>query len=341
MKLPEPARYFPLEKGVYEVAPGLRTLGTPMGNGARDGQVFQLDSEFHRYRANKLACRRERLGKYVVTRELDPAVESAVARFLYERLVAEHPEAFVPSALPGGMRGLECRLTGERLRFSAEFELLGVEGAEGAEGGAEEAFPPYVSAYDALCSQVQEDVAVMVSPEPGRDWLAALHLCSPSHWAAEDKIGRNFFAVHVPVPGIDKINRAAASFVDAMIRKGPYVRFVWGFATDTRLNHHPDPAPGADAKEWKGRSFEPARPGSPFILRMERQCIVGLPEVAASVFTIRVYFEEGELIRRDPARRALLRSALLSMTPESRAYKGVASCLDEVIAWLDQAGPAG
>ena len=24
-------------------------------------------------------------------------------------------------------------------------------------------------------------------------------------------------------------------------RKGPFVRFAWGFSTDTRLNHHPEP----------------------------------------------------------------------------------------------------
>jgi hypothetical protein len=122
-----------------------------------------------------------------------------------------------------------------------------------------------------------------------------------------------------------------------MVHKGPYTRFVWGFGSDMRLNHHPEPAPGADPAVWKGRSFSRDREGSPFILRVERQVIHGLPEVNAAIFGIRIYFMDGEEIRRQPAHRALLRSALLSMTPESRVYKGLDQCMDEVIAWLDEA----
>jgi hypothetical protein len=323
--LPKSARYFPIEKGVYEVAPGLKSLGTPMGNGAADSKMFQLDENFPIYRANKLAGRQERLSKYFVTHDYSADVSTAVNRFLVRRLCEESPEWFSwQERQDGGV--LVCGLTNEAIELDSSYELKSVHG------------PAYACALDALCSQFQEDLAICSKRADGFDWLSALHLFSPSHWAAEDKIGKTFFQVHAPIPGIEKINRSAAALVDAMIYKGPYVRFVWGFGTDDRLNHHPHAPPGWDAAEWKGRSFRPeavAEGKSPFILRYERQVIHGLPEVSAAVFTIRVYFMGGEEIRRNPRERELLRSGLLSMNEESRGYKGVAQCMDQVIAWLD------
>ncbi len=329
--LPKPARYFPLEKGVYEVAPGLRTLGTDFGNGTADSRLFQLDTDYAKYRENRLASRAERLGKYVVTRDFRPEVEKEAVEFLIRKLTAEYPELFILTTQAGGNRALECRLTEETLVTDSNGNLVSTKSA---------VTPPYASAYDALCSQLQEDIAILATEKQSdgstRDWLAALSLCSPSHWAAEDKIGKTFFAIHEPIPGIEKINRAAAGFVDAMVNKGPYVRFVWGFGTDDRLNHHPIAPSGWDPKDWSGRSFDRNRPGSPFILRVERQVLHGLPAVGAGLFAIRVSFIEGTLIRKNPRDRDLLKSALLSMNPASRGYKGLEGHLEEVLKWLDE-----
>jgi hypothetical protein len=327
--LAQPVRYFPLEKGVYAVAPGLSTLGTPFGNGEADAKLLQFDSAFAEYRANRVRCRSERLSKYCLTDRLAPEVARAAARLLLDRLVVEHPLHFLLS-IARPLSTLECRLTGETLVFDEALQLVEARSPSALA-------PPYVSAWDALCSQLQEDVAIVVAPPGQTDWLAALHLCSPSHWAGEDKIGRAFTTIHRPIPGIEKINRAAASFVDAMINKGPYVRFVWGFGTDQRLNHHPSPPPGIAPEEWRGRKFKLNDPTSKLSLRVERQCTIGLPEVHAAIFTIRTYFIEGEMIRRDPRERELLRSALLSMTPESLAYKGLTESLADLLEWLDGA----
>ena len=326
--LPVPARYFPLEKGVYEVAPGLRTLGTSLGNGEKDSLVFQLDQEFPAYRDNKLKCRAERLGKYYQTHDFSEAVNQAVICFMVERLAQEHSKFFEITLEPSGITQLLCHLTGEKLCFDKQWNPTQITGPSGSPA-------PYVSAYDALCSQVQEDMAVLCSNSERAEWLAAIHLCSPSHWAAEDKIGKNFFQIHAPVAGIEKMNRSAPSLVDAMINKGPYVRFVWGFATDRQLNHHPVPPPGVPMEKWRGRSFNAAATQSPFTLRVERQVIYGLPAVNASIFTVRVYFIDGNDIRANPTERAQLRSSLLSMTPEHRIYKGLDKSMNEIIDWLD------
>ncbi len=324
--LPSPARYFPLEKGLYEVAPGLHPLGRSFGNGPLDAQALHITSRFPRYRANKLRARDERPGKYVCERDLEEETSSAVNAFLVERLCAEHPTLFTREPRGDGCI-LHAHHTGDRIELDARFRLSG--------GSAHDA--RFLSAFDALCLQFECDIAVVRAEgerERFRDWLAQLHLCAPSHWAAEDKIGLPFTAIHAPIPHIEKVNAAAESLVRAMIHRGPYVRFVWGFATDDRLNHHPEPPPGHDPDAWRGRSFDEARSPSPFLLRVERQLTWGLPHANAAIFGIHVTFIEGEDIRANAHERALLAAALRSLSPASRAYKSVEGSLDRVLAYL-------
>jgi hypothetical protein len=326
LHLPPPARYVPLDKGVYEVAAGLRKFGAPLGGGLHDSLVFPFDSGFTRFRANKLACRAERLGKYCALSGYEPATEQAVAAFLAGRLASEHPSLFASHTSTSGLR-LECRLTSETLGFDEAFQLR--EASQPPEG------PAYAHALDALASQLQEDVAVVQlrndttrerrapeGREAWRDRLVALHLCAPSHWAAEDKIGKDFITVHAPIPHVEKLNAASAQLLEACLFKGPYVRFVWGFGGDDVLNRHP-------------ATPHPHPHGHVPQLRVERQLLWGLPHVEAIVFLIRTYFIDGEDIRSNERERALLKSAMLSMSPASRSYKGLANGrLEELLTWL-------
>ena len=329
-RLPDPAVYFPIEKGLYEVAPGLRPLGTEFGNGVSDRKVVQVDRAFAKYRANRLKCRSERLTKYVI--ELDTSLERtrSVNRFLVQRLLKDEPEWFSWFVSPDGGGKLKCHLTGDVMKFDPSFDWRGSNRTLDWEG------PDYLSGFDALVSQMQEDLGILCL-EPDFDRLQALHLCSPSHWAAEDKIGRSFFDIHAPIPGVDRMNRSARALSEAMVHKGPYVRFVWGFATDDRLNHHPEPAPGEEGGVWKGRSFDASMEPEPFLLRVERQVTFGIPAVGISLFFIRVSFVPGSRIRSNPQWSSGLVSALRSMTPESRRYKGLEESFDPLLDWLTQA----
>ena len=299
--------YFPLTGGAYQVAPGLKPLGTDFGNGAMDRRVFQIDADWPRYRAGKLACRADRIGKYVARAELDEAAAVALASWMAGRLTSEYPAWFVRDGA-----AVACRLSGD------DVDLVG---------------DPF-AAFGALAMQVQEDVC-LIRATGGRDWLAAGHVCGPSHWSVERKAGLPFTAVHEPVPGIEPINRSAGAFVRTMIDRGPFVRFAWGFATDDRPNHHPEPPAGVPAEQWRGRRFVPGE--SDLFLRVERQVTWGLPAVDAAVFTIRVSHLSGEAVRADPHQRAALRAALLSMSPATLAYKGLAGSVEGVVAWLDAA----
>jgi hypothetical protein len=302
------ARYFPLESGRYEVKPGLFKFGTDFGNGEADRQVFQIDDEFPRYRAAKMAARQERLSKYFQTHDYRPATAERIEQFIVERL------PLTPTLSPS-------RGEGDTLSTAGQSILARLPLSRGGEGQGE--------GFDSLACRVQEDLAV-IQRAGGRHWLAAIHLCFPNHWAAEDKIGKTFAEIHALVAGIEPINRQADKLVDAMINAtSGFVRFVWGIATDDELNHHPsDP---------RGRQFDPKNPRA--FLRIERQTIWGFPEVEASLFTIRTYFEDLAVI--EPEKRAKVISAIESMTPESLEYKGLTASRDDLLAWLRSLSSGG
>ncbi len=330
----QPAFYFPIDRKLYDVSPGLKPLGFDFGNGALDANLFQIDSDFARYRAEKLKSRAEDLSKYHGVDRVSPLVAQTIVSSVIDLLVKEWPQYFESvrtsrftqanaSEAPTSCK-LICHLTGERLSFNGAYELIDVVGGP---------TPPYLNAFDALFSQVQEDAAILTSDETGNR-LSMLHVLTPSHWDPRDKLGKDFAAFHKPVPGFDKMAKAQHLLVDAMINKGPFTRFVWSFVTDQRLNHHPVPPLGQDATSWKGRAFDASRSEAPFFLRVERQTTYGFSSVNASLFLIRLSFIDGFVIRRNQHQREQLVGALESMTPEARVYKGVSNCFEELTSWL-------
>jgi len=172
--------------------------------------------------------------------------------------------------------------------------------------------------FDTLCSQLQEDVAV-VQMEGDKDWLTAIHLCSPNHWDPRTKIGKPFNEIHIPVPEIGRTVKNYQVMLKMIIDKEPFTRFAWGIATDTRLNHHPEPPPGYDLEKWRGRKM--ADKNTEFFVRVERQNLIGLKDVNAFIFTIRTYFYRvSELATEE---KSALAKAVQSMTPASLEYKGM------------------
>ncbi len=278
-------------KGVYEVSPGLKTLGTDFGNGLLDQKLFQFDTEWRTYLVSKAECVSSRPSFHLLRSQLPEEVEARVISFLTDKLLTEWPEYFEQRE-----GSLFCRLTEK---------LIPIE-------------------LDSLVSQVQEDLAIVVVTEE-QDHLAYLNVCSPSHWAPESKIGQSFFETHLPVPGFERINSVAAAMARSMVNKGPFVRFVWTLESDLRLNHHPIAPEGSDSNEWRGRDFSKG-----FYVRVERQSTWGLPEVGAALFAIRVSFVDGLEVLNNPKEWQALESSIRSMSPESKAYKGLETFLDTV-----------
>lgn len=322
-----PLRYFPLANGRYEVKPGLIPFSTDIAHHSADQQVFQIDRSFAQYHAAKRQARAENLSKYYQTCNYAESLAGAIAQFIVQRLIQEHPQHFELEPNNSGFL-LNCHLTRETLTFDPDWQL---QQAIAADHAIE---PSCATSLDALAMQVQEDVAIVCQAEHGANWLSAIHLCFPNHWAAAEKIGQDFVTVHQPVAGMEKPPRWAAAMIDTMITRGPFVRFAWGLSTDTRLNHHPEPSVGVSPEQWQGRQFDRKHPK--LYLRLERQVIWGLPHHQAALFTIRTYFRDGRTLKQNSHLRAKLVSAIASMSSESLIYKGLVESKHEILAWLNE-----
>jgi hypothetical protein len=321
-----PAEYFPLHDGKYDVGPALEALGRDYGNGDADQKIFQIDNRFFEYRQVKLDARRERLSKYYRTHMLPSGVLQRIARFIIERVTLEHPDIFSIQSHSDDEFVLDCKLTGETLRFDRQLHFLGVE------GNNRKPKPDYHDALDALACQVQEDFAIVCKSAFDRDWLGAIHLCMANRWAAEDKIGQPFQQVHKPVAGMQNDTRVSAALVNAMIHKGPFVRFAWGLTTDSSLNLHPRSQLGRAATMQPARRFDPQSPS--LHMRIERQTLWPFPEQLASLFTIRTYVKDCEEIRSDEHKNSQLVANINSMTEQQLRYKGLDRDREQILGWL-------
>lgn len=321
--LPFPASYFPLQRGVFSVTPGLVPLTTAFGNGAIDERLFQIDNAFPRFLQNVRAARAENINKYVRCDDCFEAVAPEVNRFLANRLAVEYPAYFDFTVLPRGGSTIHCHLTKEQLYFDAAMNLLHVESEVPVS-------PPYINAFDALLSQVPEDMAVVLLPEGEADSNIALHITAPSNWIPAEKIGRSFLETHEPVPHFEKIARASDSLLRTMVLRPPFVRFNWGIEFTDRLNLHPEAPPTI------GRTLDNTAP-CPFYLRLERQVLWGLKDISVLLFSIRIYTVP--VTELSPFEREMLLQTLLSMPAESRVYKSFPpATFDAVTDWLQKNG---
>ena len=175
-----------------------------------------------------------------------------------------------------------------------------------------------------LVELVQEDVVVLRRLPDGASAAIAVHVSSPSGWRPERIHGAGFGAIHGPVPDFAKHPQAERSMVDAMVERGPYVRFVWTVSADDFLDHHPE----------EGRRA-PWRVDGPGFLRVERQTTIPLPGLDAAIFLIRVYVYPFAELTADE--RATLARALVAMPPHVAAYKGLADVTPVVLEVLRRA----
>jgi len=274
-------KYAPWTKGRYEVAPGLRPLGTDFGNGEWDQKIFQLDETAPRLIEAKIQTLQERETKYHQEHDLKKEVKAAAEALIRHHLKIEEPQAL-----------------------------------------------------DELALLVPEDIAI-VATDGQKDWLAYAHLCAPSHWSPEEKIGKSFAAVHQPIPGFERTAAVADRMVQTMTQSGPFVRFVWGMESDDRPNHHPEAPRGIDQAEWWGRQFQERQR---FFVRVERQCLLPMPGVNASLFTIRLsWWTMEEILANEPLKTPLVK-ALQGMSEAERQYKGIDTQFQALMNLINENG---
>lgn len=273
----------------------LAPLGTDFGHGERDALHLQLDDEYGEYWLAKRA----------------PGPGGGAPPWRRHALVDDTPSQ--RRALMAGLAWLrDCaarEAPAERLR-----EARAQAGIDPASGSLD----AYASSWDETVRNLQEDV-VLMHRAPGEETQAImLHVCFPSSWSPQAAIGRSFQAIHGPVPAFADAPAEAARMEDAMLLRGPFVRFVWSLSPDGALDHdstRPGPtawAPGA-TRGW---------------LRVERQVTVPLAGVDAALFLIRVY--RTPFAALSTGQRDILARALAAMPPDVLRYKGLEGRVDHV-----------
>jgi len=321
------AKYFPLDNGKYQVLPGLVSLDKDFGNSIQDTHIFQIDKTFQHYRNNKIDARNDNLKKYYCTKNLPASHQQYLAQFIIKILIAEYPDLFSLNQCDKNQL-LTCKLTNEQLLISNHYDLMHSSAIH------------YTNLIDGLVMQIQEDIAIISED----NHISCLHLMAPNYWSAQDKIGKSFSMIHQDVAGIELITKNSKAIIQAMIYRGPFVRFAWGITTDNKLNHHPN-STKADCNQSEygqtdneqtnsGRYFDPANPK--LYLRVERQTINGLAKIKSALFTIRSYLYNIEDLTNNEIHCVI--NAIQSMTQKQLKYKGLTINKSAIIDWLYSIG---
>lgn len=169
-----------------------------------------------------------------------------------------------------------------------------------------------------LGAELAEDFAVLTRA----DRAVMVHVCFPSGWRPEAVVGESFVRIHRHVPAFGAIAERAHGLLEAMLTRGPYVRFVWTVTADDQLDHHPEQGARLPWTAQTAHGF----------LRVERQTTVPLAGGTASLFLIRTYlYPFAEL---SESQRAILSEALRQMPAELAAYKQLTSAVPRALQLL-------
>ena len=179
-----------------------------------------------------------------------------------------------------------------------------------------------------LALLIEEDLAVLDGASGTLPWLA---VCTPSHWAPEDKLGLHWSAVHAPVADNAALMAAQRQLIALSTNGQCWQRSVYTLASSPRYDQHPQRAPRLPwPTDSEGQSL-----AEHCWLRIERQGffpVQGRPGQA--VFSIRVQFERLDHSAREPARAARLHEWLASMSDAVAQYKGLSPIRARMLRYL-------
>lgn len=272
-------------------------------------------------------------------RQLDPAdwieVDDRLEVYLAEkdRLEGEHPSrVFVET--PGSRQAQDevLAMLTQHLPdcFPYIYRIDGDEmciGADRVVDVTDTSVPPLKRA----ARLVQEDLVIMQKVDNA--WrLTAASLSFPSSWSLTENFNRSMDEIHAPVPGFQAGTRNAeliARMFDNLRVERPVWRLNWSIYGDDQL-HHPH------AQPYDGAPF--ADPFAAFV-RVERQTLRKLPETGGIIFTIRIFVDPLEALKRHgdgPRLAAGLRRQLQALHGSELDYKGLRLRRDELVNALQQ-----
>lgn len=155
--------------------------------------------------------------------------------------------------------------------------------------------------YLEIAKEIDEDLLIHRTKDK-LDFLSSAHVCFPSGWLPEDKIGKSFREIHMPVPM--NLNNSE-KLVNAIINGGNFERFVWSLVFEKKYNFHP---------RFHFKNFNSQIPK--LFVKVERQVTVGFPKYGFCLFILRQYIiEEEEIDKR------CLHESIIGMNLEQKKYK--------------------
>jgi hypothetical protein len=180
---------------------------------------------------------------------------------------------------------------------------------------------------DALADAYEQDFAVLDGATGRLAWLC---VCTPSHWAPEEKIGLDFAAVHAPVADGATLQAASAHLTQLATAGDCWERHVWTVSPSARFDQHPHRHARTPWPTSEGEAFAAA-----CHLRAERQTFFPVGGgTRQAVFTIRVMIEPLTLFARDASAARRLHDAIGSMSDAVLAYKGLTDARAPLLRWL-------
>ncbi|HEY5105599.1 MAG TPA: heme-dependent oxidative N-demethylase subunit alpha family protein [Caulobacteraceae bacterium] len=191
-------------------------------------------------------------------------------------------------------------------------EVLALVAAAAGAVDGRAGLPPLLRASRA----VPDDLCLMEMRD-GAWRLAAISLCSPTFFSAEEVVGKSLAQLHAPVPAfadrfLSRIERIFTGLRPGLILE----RRNWTLVNSEAL-FTPDPAPiraliaGIAPEDAGGRLF----------IRSERQTLQRLPMTGGALFTIRVSVWPLDALMDDPGALAAFAGAWQGASDAFRGYK--------------------
>lgn len=186
---------------------------------------------------------------------------------------------------------------------------------------------------DWIGRQVQEDL-VLLNP---LGEVVAGQLCFPSGWALNEKLGKQFIAVHAPLPSLaSPMILAANKLIERLPLGKPVSRNNWGFRLDDQLDLSSKHSlayrerlsrviPKLSLKEFGERIF----------LRVEHQTLTRLPQSGFVLFTIHTYNSSLAEECKSTERTQTMFSFLNTTPAEMIEYKVMTPIIEKLISYLE------
>jgi dimethylamine monooxygenase subunit A len=189
------------------------------------------------------------------------------------------------------------------------------------------------SPLDWLGRQVQEDLIMMAPDSEGNSHCVAGQLCFASGWCLNDKVGKDFLAVHAAVPFFrDHIGNSSDLMMRRLKPGRSTGRLNWTISAANRLNLAPK-----TKTEWAAarEGITAQNAGYRCFLRVERQTLTRLPETNAVLFTIHSYINPVAEIAVNPAKFERFTRVIKGIPAATLEYKGMAGYVDSLIDYLE------